>query len=56
MLTENDAQPESCKFSFIWSKMRTAARETAPKPAPRNCSEEVVEGKKREAWGEGQLL
>ena len=30
MLTEKRAQHESCKLSFIWGKMRTEARETAP--------------------------
>ena len=35
------AQPEGCKLSFIWGKMKTAARETAPQIAPRNCSKEV---------------
>ena len=31
--------------SFIWDKMRTAARETAPQRALRNCSREVVGGR-----------
>ena len=29
VLTKKDAQHESCKLSFIWGKMRTAAREAA---------------------------
>ena len=35
-------------LSFIWGKMRTAAQETAPQIALRNCSEELV--------GEGQYV
>ena len=35
---------ESCKLSFIWGKMRTAARETVFQIAVRNCSEEAREG------------
>ena len=31
--------------SFIWCKMRTAAWETAPQRALRNCSREVVGGR-----------
>ena len=31
--------------SFIWGKIRTAARETAPQRALRNCSREVVGGR-----------
>ena len=31
--------------SFIWGKMRTAAWETAPQRALRNCSREVVGGR-----------
>ena len=30
MSTRKHAQIESCKLSFIWGKMRTAAWETAP--------------------------
>ena len=40
-LKKKKAQPESCKLSFIWGKMRTAARETAFQIALRNCSKEV---------------
>ena len=36
------AQCESCKLSFIWGNMRTAARETAPQPALRDCSEDSM--------------
>ena len=35
------AQCESCEYSFIWGKMRTAAKETAPQIALRNCPKEV---------------
>ena len=35
------AQRESCKFSSIWSKVRTAAWETAPQRARRSCSKEA---------------
>ena len=38
------AQCESCKLSFIWGKMRTAALETVFQIALRNCSEEAREG------------
>ena len=41
MLTENNAQGESCELSFIWGKMMTIARETASQRALGNCSEEV---------------
>ena len=37
-----NAQHESCKLSFIWGKMRTAAWETAPQITLRNCSKEAV--------------
>ena len=33
---------ESCEFSFIWGKTRTAARETALQRALRNCSREAA--------------
>ena len=39
---------ESYKFSFIWGKMRTAAREAAPQIALRDCSKAAV--------GEGQYI
>ena len=42
--TKTIAQHESCQLSFIWGKMRTAAQETAPPIALRDCSKEV-EGK-----------
>ena len=38
---KKDSQRESCKVSFIWGKMRTAAQETTPQIALRNCSKEV---------------
>ena len=43
------AQCESCKLSFIWGTMRTAAWEIAPQIALRNCSEEVV-GESQYMW------
>ena len=46
-VSKKDAQLESCKLSFIWGKMRTAARETAPQIALRNCSKEMGEGEVR---------
>ena len=41
---KNFTQHESYQLNFIWSKMRTAAWETAFQRAQRNCSEEVREG------------
>ena len=38
----------SFELSFIWDKMRTAAQETAPQTALRDCSKETV--------GEGQYI
>ena len=35
------AQHEICKLSFVWGKMRTAAQETAPQRALRNCSKDA---------------
>ena len=40
--TKNDAQLGSCKLSFIWGKMRTAAWEAALQTALRDCSKEAV--------------
>ena len=48
LLTKNDAQLESCKLNFvlffflICGTMRTAARETAPQTALRDCSKEAL--------------
>ena len=39
-----NVQHESCKLSFTWGKMRSAAQETAPQIALRNCSK-VAGGK-----------
>ena len=39
---KKNAQHESCKLSFIWGKMKTAAWETAPQIALKNCSKETV--------------
>ena len=44
MSTEKDAQHESCEFSFIWGKMRTAVWETLPQIALRNGSKVAVGG------------
>ena len=38
---KKDVQLESCELGFIWDKMRTAAWETAPQTALRNCCREV---------------
>ena len=46
LLTEKEAQLESCELSFIWGKMRTAAREA--EIALRDCS--------KAALGEGQYI
>ena len=35
MLTKKDVQLESCELSFIWGKMRTAAREAVSQIALR---------------------
>ena len=46
-----DVQLESCKLSFIWGKMRTAAQEAVPQIALRDCSEEAVwEGRYNWFW------
>ena len=34
-------QHVSCQFKFYWGQMKTAAWETAPQTALRNCSQEV---------------
>ena len=36
--TRKDEQFESCELSFIWGKMRTAAREAPSQRALRDCS------------------
>ena len=46
--TIKEAQLGSCELSFIWGKMKTAAQETVPQIALRDCSEEAV--------GEGQCM
>ena len=54
--TKRGAQPEGCKLSFIWGKMRTEAREAAlPRCweglALRDCSKDVVrEGQYIRFW------
>ena len=42
LLLKKDAQCQSFELNFIWGKMKTAARETAPQIILRNCSKEVV--------------
>ena len=42
MSTKKDVELESCKLSFIWSKMRTAAQEAASQIALRACSKVAV--------------
>ena len=41
---KNDVQLGSCELSFIWGKMRTAAREAASQIALRDCSKVLVKG------------
>ena len=56
LLTKTDAQLESCKLSFIWGKMRTAAQKAAPQIALRDCSKEVVgEGRYIQALVKGEF-
>ena len=52
MSTLKNVQCESCKLSFIRGKMSTAARETAPQIALRNCSKENG-GKDKWFWWMG---
>ena len=40
--TKKDVQLESCELSFIWGKMRTAAREAASQIALRDCSKAAM--------------
>ena len=40
---KKNAQHERCELSFIWGKMRTAAQETAPQTAQRDCSKAAGE-------------
>ena len=50
---KTDAQLESCEVSFIWAKMRTAAR-AASQRALRDCSKVAVEeGQYIRFWGRG---
>ena len=42
MLTKKDVQLERCELSFIWGKMRTAAREEASQIPLRDCSKAAV--------------
>ena len=51
IVDQKDEQRESCKWSFIWGKMRTAAWETAPQVALRDCSKEsVMQGQYIRLW------
>ena len=43
-LKKKKVQLESCELSFIWDKMRTAARETASQAALRDCCKAAVGG------------
>ena len=45
---KKDVQLENFELSFIWGKMRTAAREAVSQIALRDCSEVAV--------GEGQYI
>ena len=57
LLTKKDAQHESFKLSFIWDKMRTAAWETAPQIALRDCSKQVMgEGQYIRFWWRGNSM
>ena len=57
LLTKTDAQHESFKLSFIWDEMRTAAWETAPQIALRDCSEQVMgQGRYIRFWWRGNSM
>ena len=43
------------ELSFIWGKMRTAAQESAPQRALRDCSEEAVGEIQYIRFGEGRV-
>ena len=47
-MTLKNAQRESCELNFIGGKVRTAAQETAPQIALKNCS--------KEAGGKGEYV
>ena len=47
--TKKDAQCESCELSFIWGKMRTAARETACQVAGQELPAQVMHDGKADA-------
>ena len=55
LLTKKDAHIESCELSFIWGKMRTVARETAPQIALRDRFKEVVGESQHKDFGEGEV-
>ena len=42
LLIKKDVQLENCELSFIWGKMRTAAREAASQISLRDCSKAAV--------------
>ena len=50
--TKKDAQLESCELSFIWGKMRTAARKAASQIALTDCSKVVVGDINIQGFGE----
>ena len=51
--TKKDVQLKSCELSFIWGKMRTAAREVASQIALRDCSKQAVGKVNIKGFGEG---
>ena len=53
LLIKKDVQLENCELSFIWGKMRTAAREAASRIALRDCSKVAVGGRQYTRFGEG---
>ena len=50
---KKDVQLESCDLSFIWCKMRTAAREAASQIALRDCSKAAMRESHYISFGEG---
>ena len=53
LLTKKDVQLESCELSFIWGKMRTAAREAASQIA---VGERLLRDFSKVAVGESQYI
>ena len=54
MLTEKMSF-QNCELNFIWGKMRTVARETAPQIALRDRIKEVVGESQHKDFGEGEV-